>query len=177
MSSLDERPPRVEFAMPGLRAAAVAVMCMLGFGVIVGSLAGGTNVGTLAAAPLIVVGLTHPASPAPVPQVVTSQNDSGGGAVAAAAASPATAATQTVAPASASPAASPLPTTTDTTPLASASGLPPVKHVFLIVLSDRGFFQSFASKGGDLSGALAGRASSSRTIMRSPARRSPTRSR
>ena len=59
------------------------------------------------------------------------------------------------------------------------NGLPPVKHVFLIVLSDRGFTQSFAPAQRRLSGRrrFAGRASSSRTTTRSPARRSPTRSR
>jgi phosphatidylinositol-3-phosphatase len=152
LAEMDERPPRVEFQMPGPRAAAVAVMCMLGFGVIVGSLAGGTNPGTLAAAPLIVVGLTQPAS-TPASQVVTSEDNSGGG-VPAAPATPATAA-QTVAQAPVSSAVSPIPTSgTDTTPLGSTTGLPPVKHVFLIVLSDRGFFRSFASHGGYLSGAL-----------------------
>ena len=57
--ALDTRRPRAEFAMPGPRAAAAAVMGMLGFGVIVGSLAGGASVETLASAPLIVVGLAH----------------------------------------------------------------------------------------------------------------------
>ena len=152
LADIDERPARVEFAMPGPRAAAVAVICMLGFGVIVGSLAGGTPVQTLAAAPLIVVGLNHPASTAPASQVVTSPDDSGG-AVAAAAPATTTPAPQTVAQTPVD--TSPLPITpVDTTPAGSTSGLPPVKHVFLIVLSDRGFFQSFASHGGYLSGAL-----------------------
>ena len=43
--------PAFGFAMPGPRAAAVAVMAMLGFGVIAGSLVGGTSVVTLASAP------------------------------------------------------------------------------------------------------------------------------
>ncbi len=34
------------------------------------------------------------------------------------------------------------------------NGLPPVKHVFMIVLSDRGFAQSFGASSGYLSGAL-----------------------
>ena len=156
LAEMDERPPRVEFAMPGPRAAAVAVMCMLGFGAIVGSLAGGANVGTLAAAPLIVVGLTHPASATPAARVVTLQNDgSGGGATAAGAPPAATAAAQTVAQASAPPITSPIPTTgANTTPAGPASGLPPVKHVFLIVLSDRGFSRSFGASAGYLSGAM-----------------------
>jgi hypothetical protein len=153
LAEMDE--PRIAFQMPGPRAAAVAVMCMLGFGVIVGSLAGGATPATLAAAPLIVVGLTQPATTAPAAQVVTSADDSGGQVAAAAPAIAAPAATQTVAQASAAPAVSPIPTSgTDTTPTGPSSGLPPVKHVFLIVLSDRGFFRSFAAQGGYLSGAL-----------------------
>jgi phosphatidylinositol-3-phosphatase len=157
LAEMDERPPRVEFAMPGPRAAAVAVMCMLGFGAIVGSLAGGTSAGTLAAAPLIVVGLTHPAPSAPAPAVVASDDGSANAGVETVAAAPAATAAQPVAQASLSPSASQSPTptgSTDTTPLGSSSSLPPVKHVFLIVLSDRGFFRSFAGHGGYLSGAL-----------------------
>ncbi len=154
LAGIDERRPLVEFAMPGPRAAAVAVMGMLAFGVIVGSLAGGASVGTLASAPLIVVGLTHAATTTPASQVVTNDAGSGGGgspAAATAAATPAT--TQPAAPGSASPSASPG-TGLGTTPTGSASGLPPVKHVFLIVLSDRGFSHSFGASGGYLSGAL-----------------------
>ena len=56
----DRRPPAFGLAMPGPRPAAAAVMAMLGFGVIVGSLVGGTSVATLASAPLIVVGIGPP---------------------------------------------------------------------------------------------------------------------
>jgi phosphatidylinositol-3-phosphatase len=154
LAGMDERPPRAEFRMPGPRAAAVAVMCMLGFGVIVGSLAGGTNIATLAAAPLIVVRLAQPASSTPPSQVVT-PGDNSGGEVAAAPTTPAATATQTVAQTPPSAGVSALPTSgTGTTPVGSTTGLPPVKHVFLIVLSDRGFFRSFASHGGYLSGPL-----------------------
>ncbi|MBV9415613.1 MAG: hypothetical protein JO363_11600, partial [Solirubrobacterales bacterium] len=158
LADMDTRRQRWEFAMPGPRAAAVAVMGMLGFGVIVGSLAGGAPVETLANAPLIVVGLTHPhpsASPAPgITQIVTSVDESGGGA-APVAATPTTTATPPAAQASASPSTSPIaPTGTATAPLTSASGLPSVKHVFMIVLSDRGFARSFGASGGYLSGGL-----------------------
>jgi phosphatidylinositol-3-phosphatase len=154
LADMDERRPLAEFAMPGPRAAAVAVMCMLGFGVIVGSLAGGASVGTLASAPLIVVGLTHPVSTAPAAQVVASQEE-GSGAAGAATTPVAPAATQQVAQSSASPSTSPTPTSgTGTTLPGSSSGLPPVKHVFMIVLSDRGFSHSFGTSGGYLSGTL-----------------------
>jgi len=144
------------FAMPGPRAAAAAVMAMLGFGVIIGSLAGGTSVATLASAPLIVVGLGHTAA-TPTGVTVTTppaggSGGGGGGGSAASAGSGAAAASQQ---ASASPSTSPTSTTGTDTTSAGLNGLPPVKHVFMIVLSDRGFSQSFgASSSGYLSGAL-----------------------
>jgi hypothetical protein len=152
----DSRPAAFGFEMPGPRAAAVAVMGMLAFGVIVGSLAGGTSVETLASAPLIVLGANHHAAATPAPQtVVLSQAaapNSGGGAAAASSAAAAPQVTQ----ASASPTTSPTPATTTGTPTTPAGlgGLPPVKHVFMIVLSDRGFTQSFGASSGYLSGAL-----------------------
>jgi len=141
-------PRGPQFAMPGPRAAAVAVMGMLGFGVIVGSLAGGASVATLASAPLIVVGLGHttPRTPTLVSAARSNPAASSGAAGAAAAAPPA--ATQQ---ASASPSTSPTPAasgtntgaSTGTVPATGFGGLPPVKHVFLIVLSDRRLTKSF----------------------------------
>jgi hypothetical protein len=147
------------FTMPGPRAAAAAVMAMLGFGVIVGSLVGGTSVATLASAPLIVVGMGH-TSTTPVAQTVAASptagagSGGGGGAAAAAGVGAAAAAAQTVAQASASPTTSPTSTTGTDTTSAGLNGLPPVKHVFMIVLSDRGINQSFNTSSGYLSGAL-----------------------
>ena len=68
-------PRGPQFAMPGPRAAAVAVMGMLGFGVIVGSLAGGASVATLASAPLIVVGLGHSTPRTPTAAMPSSSDD------------------------------------------------------------------------------------------------------
>ncbi len=152
----DRRTPAFGFAMPGPRAAAAAVMCMLGFGVIVGSLVGGTTVATLASAPLIVVGMDHPAA-TPAAQTVAATpvgSGGGGGGASAAAGSGAATAAQTDAQASASPTTSPTTTTGTDTTSAGQNGLPPVKHVFMIVLSDRGFNQSFNTSSGYLSGAL-----------------------
>ncbi len=152
----DRRPQAGAFAMPGHRAAAVAVMGTLAFGVIVGSLVGGTSVATLASAPLIVVGIDHPATTPAVQTVVVSQAggsaDGGGAAAAGGGSSPA--AVQQDDQASASPTTSPASTTGTDTTSAGLNGLPPVKHVFLIVLSDRGFPQSFGAPSGYLSGAL-----------------------
>jgi phosphatidylinositol-3-phosphatase len=150
-------PRGMQFTMPGPRAAAAAVIGMLGFGVIIGSLAGGTSIATLAGAPMIVLNLA-PASHS-TPTVVSAAGSSapadggsgaGGGAVAA---SPA------ATPASASPSASPASGSGGGTTTASSTGfggLPPVKHVFMIVLSDRGLAKSFAAgaSAGYLGGAL-----------------------
>ncbi|MGN6869597.1 MAG: alkaline phosphatase family protein [Solirubrobacteraceae bacterium] len=138
--------------MPGPRAAAVAVMATLAFGIVVGSIAGGTSVATLASAPLIVVGVNQPAVRTPSNSVttVTDSGPSDAGAPPAAAASP------PPAQASVSPVTSATPTSGSDTSTTSAGfgGLPPVKHVFLIVLSDRGFTRSFGA--GAASGYLGG---------------------
>ena len=134
---------RGEFALPGPRAAAVAVMGMLAFGLTIGSLVGGTSVETLASAPLIVVGLAHTTPASQVVQSAPGSQDAGSAGAAPAAATPAATAQQP-AQVAAAPSTSPTPADTGTTP-AGSSGLPPVKHVFLIVLSDRGFAHSFGA--------------------------------
>ena len=153
-----DRGPRTGgFVMPSPAAGAVAVMGMLAFGVIVGSLVGGTSVETLASAPLIVVGL-HPSTTPAVHTVIASQSGGsgsgggGGGAGAAGGGSAAPAVQDDQA--SASPSTSPTSTTGTDTTSAGLNGLPPVKHAFLIVLSDRGYTQSFGTSSGYLSGAL-----------------------
>ena len=134
---------RGEFALPEPRAAAVAVMGMLAFGLTIGSLVGGTSVETLASAPLIVVGLAHTTPASQVVQSAPGSQDAGSAGAAPAAATPAATAQQP-AQVAAAPSTSPTPADTGTTP-AGSSGLPPVKHVFLIVLSDRGFAHSFGA--------------------------------
>src|ERR1700733_9803541 len=104
-------PRGPQFALPGPRATAAAVIGMLGFGVIVGSLVGGTSVAPLASAPLLVVGLAHT-----TPSVVTVQaagsnasgaGSSGGGGVSAGAGGGGGGGGQDVVQASASPSTSP----------------------------------------------------------------------
>ncbi len=155
-SVLDQPPASgPQFKMPGPRAAAIAVMGMLGFGVIAGSLVGGASVATLASAPLIVVGMGHSTATPTVHTVVVSQaGGSGNGGGAAAAGGGTAAAAQTDVQVSTSPTTSPTSTSGTDTSSGGLNGLPPVKHVFLIVLSDRGFPQSFGASGGYLSGAL-----------------------
>ena len=152
----------LQFALPGPRAAAAAVIGMLGFGVIVGSLVGGTSVATLASAPLIVVGLAHTSPSAVTVQAAGSNasggGDSGGGGGVSGGGG---GGGQDVVQASASPSTSPTSgsdtgTDTGTSSATGYNGLPPVKHVFLIVLSDRGITKSFdgGTSAGYLGGAL-----------------------
>jgi hypothetical protein len=91
--------------MPGPRAAAVAVMATLAFGIVVGSIAGGTSVATLASAPLIVVGLNQPTSSSAANNVTTVTDTGPSDAGAPGAAN--TAAAATPAQASASPSTTP----------------------------------------------------------------------
>ncbi len=156
LSEADRRPPAGAFAMPGPRAAAVAVMGMLAFGVIVGSLVGGTSVETLASAPLIVVGLGHPATtPAARPWWYRSRRIGRrrrrSPLLRRAAARPQRC-SRTTRRRLRRPRRRRRPRHRYTS--AGLNGLPPVKHVFLIVLSDRGFTQSFGGSSGYLSGAL-----------------------
>jgi phosphatidylinositol-3-phosphatase len=137
---------------PQPRAVAVAVMGMLAFGVIAGSLVGGGSVESLAAAPVLLAvsppsHATSAAAPAPTPAATVPNGGGGGGGGGGEGASPAAApaATQPPARTVTLPApASPTPGGGDS----SSSGLlslPPIKHVFLIVLSDQGFNQTFGS--------------------------------
>ena len=153
-------PPGPQFALPGPRAAAAAVIGMLGFGVIVGSLLGGTSVATLASAPLIVVGLAHTTPRAVTVQAAGSNASGGGGGSGGGGAGVSGGGGgQDVAQASASPSTSPTSasdtgTDTGTSSATGYNGLPPVKHVFLIVLSDRRITKSF--DGGTSAGYLGG---------------------
>jgi hypothetical protein len=123
--------------LPGPRAAAVAVMALLALGVGLGSLVSPTS-SSEASAPLIIAVSPPPAptvatpAPAPTPPPVSVP------------AAPVTPVTPVSTPA---PAATPAPTA----PAAPApapvtgSGLPAVKHVFVIVLSGHGFDEAFGA--------------------------------
>jgi hypothetical protein len=119
--------------LPNLRAIAVAVMALLGFGVIIGSAATPLRTVTPAAVAIMrgpVAALPAPAAapivpvvdvPATTPadnSVIETPSDSGSGSTSGA-------------------------DTPDKATPATASKFPPVKHVFLIVLSGQGFDQSF----------------------------------
>jgi phosphatidylinositol-3-phosphatase len=125
------------------RAAGVAVMAMLAFGVVVGS---GASSLANSGAPVLVALARKPAAPtttssAAATSTPPAQQQSS---------PPQTQQTVTeTAPAQTVTAAAPSTTTsgagTSTTPAANPSGLPPVKHVFLIVLSGQGYQQMYGA--------------------------------
>ncbi|MFZ0042182.1 MAG: alkaline phosphatase family protein [Solirubrobacteraceae bacterium] len=140
--------------MPSPRAAALAVMGMLAFGAEIGAVVGASGGAALASGPLIL--LRHSVSPAPA---VTSAADLGSGSSAAgggvrtitipAPSSPggggsAAAAAPGQAAAPASTTTTSTTTTTATTP-SNPYGLPDIKHVFVIMLGDQGYSQTFGS--------------------------------
>jgi phosphatidylinositol-3-phosphatase len=140
-----EEAPR-GFAMPGPRAAALAVMAVLAFGVVVGTLVGPPAL-SAADTPLLVAVAQPPAptptpTPAPTPQPAAHEPASKARAPAAPAATPAS-----------TPAPTPAPTPE---PIPTGPTLPAVQHVFLIALSGHGYDEAFgdASAAPYLSGSL-----------------------
>jgi hypothetical protein len=140
--------------VPAARSAAVAILLMLAFGCVVGSLT--TPGGVEALARQIVVAV----SPAPVQPAATAAStgngdtgSSGNSGSAQASAPASTAAAPVAAPQQIVTVGSPVTPTSSTTPSSATTpanilGLPPVKHVWEIVLSEQGYNQAFAiSKG------------------------------
>ena len=137
--------------MPTPRAAAAGALAMLGFGVLVGSF-GQAGLQSLASSQVLVA-VPRPGTQtaaAPATNVASADSSGGGGTT--------TVITQTVvSPAPATPAQTSGPVASQNPASAPASssgggggasqnlyGLPPIHHVFLIVLSDQGFGQTFA---------------------------------
>jgi hypothetical protein len=124
--------------MPTPRSAAIAVLTVLGFGVLLGGLTG-PAAQSAGIAPIVLYSEAEP----PPPAEPTSE--------------PATEATEPVAVAEAPPAATEVPLEaeateeTETAPpkkklppeLPEEAGLPPVQHVFVIVLADHGFEETY----------------------------------
>ena len=142
--------------LPGPQALAAMLLASLGFGVLAGSVAP-APVQALASAPLnLIVHGNFGSSNAPSTAGADNSSNSS-------AATPAqTQETVTVtspAPASSTPAnqgTTPSTTPTSTTPNGGGSnpnggllGLPPINHVFLIVMADQGYSQTFAPTSGD----------------------------
>ena len=157
---------------------------MLGFGVIVGSLVGGTSVATLGERPADRGRHGPPGRPRPRRRrwrprrpAAGSGGGGGGGAAAAGGEQPRRRPRQTRRRPRRRRRRPTTTTGTDTTS-AGLNGLPPVKHVFMIVLSDRGFTQSFDTSSGYLSGALRREGELVAQLLRGRrVRRSRTRSR
>ena len=139
----DERLSHEDVPIPPPRVAAVAVMALLSFGILVGSLVN-SAAGSPAGPELVVV---RSASAGEAPSSSGSRESAN---------SPETTTITAAAPSEASPqqsravAATPTTTsTTSTTPSSPASSptsptLPPIKHVFVIMLSDNGYQQGFS---------------------------------
>ena len=135
------------------RAAAVAVMGMLAFGVVVGSLVGGSYASSFA--PIIVA--RSPSGSHSISTPVSGGFGGGGGSVSGG--SGGSGGTITITTTTPSPPAgtdtgvgatsptSTSSTTTNSTP--PSNGLPPIKHVFMIVLSGAGFSQTFGHPASD----------------------------
>ena len=132
--------------MPSPQAAAAAVLAMLSFGVLIGSLVGPGLARTLSAPQEILVSLGGSRA--------TSSN-AGAPAAAGPGAPAASAPAQTITLPAPAPAPAPAAAAATQSPAASGSapalspvapgGLPPIKHVFLIVLSDQGYSHTFGS--------------------------------
>jgi hypothetical protein len=140
----DARIPVLGDWFPSPRATAAAVFAVLGFGAVVGSFVGASPA-SLFSGPQVIVAV----SPAPAPPASTSVSSGGnggssnGGGGNSGGGSPATPASSPTPGAPASTTTTATTTTTPTTP--SLPYPPPIKHVFLIVLSDQGYAQTFGS--------------------------------
>lgn len=138
------------------RAAAVSILLMIAFGCVVGSATGAGGVESLARA--IVVAVHPPSAPAPPTQVSEASGGSGGGggggqsgAPAAGGGATATRQTITVSAGGGDSGGGSGGTTTSqtTTSPGSKLGLPPITHVWEIVLSGQGYDESFADATAD----------------------------
>ena len=153
----EARPP-LTLTLPTPRVAALTVMAMLSFGVVAGSLTGPGGVESLARSIVVSLG------PARAPAVLATGTDSGtnSGAGSSGAGGSQKTITETITqPVTSSPAATTTPPTnvsntgtgTGTNPGpgtgSAAVSLPPIKHVFLIMLSSQGFNQAFVTSKDD----------------------------
>lgn len=154
--SPEAAPPRpLTLSLPTPRVASLAVMAMLAFGVVAGSLTGPGGIDALART--FVVAVAPPPAAAPAPTTDSGGGGSGGGSGSGA---PVTQQTITVtSPAPASPAAPAAPVVASSGGSGTGPGsgggsgsaqvtLPPIRHVFMIMLSDQGYNQSFAVAAG-----------------------------
>ncbi|HZE06274.1 MAG TPA: alkaline phosphatase family protein [Solirubrobacteraceae bacterium] len=156
-ASADRRPPGPWLPTP--RVAAVAVLGMLAFGAELGAVVGASGVATLANAPLVVLE-PHAPAPATTAAAISAPPSSGGGSSAggggsssggggsAASGGGASGGSRSgsPSPATTTNAITTTTTTTPTTPVNSNPyGLPSIQHVFVLMLADAGYSQTFGS--------------------------------
>jgi hypothetical protein len=128
-------------SMPSPRASASAIMAMLAFGVIVGSVTG-SNAYSQDGAPMILAVAPPPAAPStppPAPAPTSSATSSSGSGSSSSQPAGAPPSSSSSSPSSSTPASSN--SGASTTP----STLPPVKHVFVIMLADQRYDQTFGA--------------------------------
>jgi phosphatidylinositol-3-phosphatase len=143
--ALEEAGSRVEIPLPSPLVAGLAVLALLAMGVLLGSSV--SPVQESGADTPVLVAVTHsPAAAEEAPSAQTTPPPTAAEATPEATPTTEEAAPESTTPASTKP-ASTKPTSTKTNPPpeggSSAPALPPVKHVFLIVLSDQGFNAAF----------------------------------
>lgn len=155
-------PRRTGPWLPSPRLAAVAIMGMLAFGAELGAVVGASGVVSLASAPLLVLEPRAP-SPAPAPATTAaatsvppssgggSRSGGGGSAASSGASSGASSATTM---ATTTPTTATTPTTSTTPATTNPYGLPAIRHVFVIMLADQGYSQTFGSTDSYLSHTL-----------------------
>jgi hypothetical protein len=132
--------------VPSTQSAAAAVLGTLGFGALVGSLAGPGLATPLTAAAREVIVALQPS----VHRATSSGGSQGGSGGSGGSSSPSKSSGNSGSTAPSDNSGSPTPTattpTTSTPPSSSNPyGLPPVKHVFMVVLADQGYNQTFGS--------------------------------
>jgi hypothetical protein len=137
-AALDDPDPANRY-MPEPRTAAVAVMCLLAFGVLLGGLTG-PAAQSAGIAPIVLYTSAEQAAPPSAPPVEAPAPPVQAPAAVASAA-PETALPAAPAPVEAAPAPAPKPKAPLELP--EAPTLPPIQHVFLIVLGDNGFESAF----------------------------------
>ena len=144
-------PPRPGRQLPTPRVASLAVMAMLAFGVVAGSLSGPGGVEALAKT--FVVSLAPPAATTPGAPVADSGGNGGGGGGGGSQETITETVTEPAAATTSATTTSSDTTSSSTTGSGAGSGsaavsLPPIKHVFLIMLSSQGYDQSFGTSTG-----------------------------
>jgi phosphatidylinositol-3-phosphatase len=137
-----EETPEPGLALPGPWATGLAVLALLAFGILVGSIVSPSAQGT--GAPPVLVAYQQPTAPtteATTPPIAPTTPTIP--APAEATQAPTRTAPSTPPSPAEAPADSTTPASSETTPATNGAGLPAVGHVFLIVLSGHGYDQAF----------------------------------